>query len=331
MARISVVVPTCNKKDMVTEAIDSVFGQSFRDFELIIVDDGSTDGTPVQIFSTFGAQPQAIEELSRMHPTAVRPFSHPFLHDGIPVWYHYYPNRGLAAARNRGIRCSRGAYVAFLEAEDLWDGGHLLSHMRFHEGCHEAAVSHSAVDHVKERGRPRKARKDAPLSGWIFDRALEASPVRISAAMAHKLCFQECGVFDENLPACEDYDLWLRMSAHFPFYHVEGPLVRQRSARPQGARTWSWDRYRVYALEKAFQGGRLNPEQRLMVASEIVRKCEHLVEGFTHLKTEERASFYERKRKRFVLEVRKLRASQSGTPLVGQGAEPVAEECIVPA
>lgn len=330
MARVSVLVPTYNKKDTIGEALESVFSQTYRDFEVVIVDDGSTDGTPLHVFSTFGAQPQAIEELSRMNPTAIRPFSHPFVHDGVQIWYHYYPNRGLAAARNRGIRCARGAYVAFLEADDLWANTHLAAHVRFHETCADAAISHGPARHVKERGRPRRSRKDAPPSGWIFERALEASPVTISAAMAHRLCFNECGAFDENLPACEDYDLWLRMSAHFPIYFVDGPEVRQRTPRPQGTRAWSWDRYRVYALEKAFQSGKLTAEQRLLVASEIVHKCENLVEGFQNLKSEERASFYERKRKRFVLEVRKLRASQSGTPLPPAAFAPEPEETAEP-
>jgi glycosyltransferase involved in cell wall biosynthesis len=309
MARVSVIVPTYNRKEMITEALESVFTQSYRDFELHVVDDGSTDGTSLHVFSTFGAQPQAIEELIRMNPTAIRTFSHAFLHQGIPVTYHYNSNRGLAAARNRGIRAARGTYLAFLEAEDIWDSQHLAMHLTFQGARDSLAISHSPARHVKERGRPRKSRKEAPPSGWIFEQVLEAMPVSISAAMAHRACFCECGYFDENMPACEDYDLWLRMSAHYPIYFLEGAEVTQRTQRPQAARAWSWDRYRVYALEKAFQGGKLDAEQRLLVAKQVVSKCEHLVEGFKNLKSDERASFYERKRKRFVQEVRKLRAS----------------------
>jgi glycosyltransferase involved in cell wall biosynthesis len=312
MVRVSVVVPTHNKKEMVTEAIESVLAQSYRDCELIVVDDGSTDGTPLHVFSTFGAQPEAIEILSKMNPNAVRPFSHSFAHDGIPIQYHYIANRGLSAARNRGIKFAHGSCVAFLEAEDLWNPAHLETHATFHEENDWARVSHIGECHVRDRSRAGKARKAPPASGWIFQQALETSPICISAAMAHRTCFAECGGFDENLPACEDYDLWLRFAARYPIHFLEGTEIVRRSSRFQSSnRSWTWDRYRVYALEKSFQSGKLNAEQRLLVAEEIVKKCERLVEGFKRQKSEERANFYERKRKRFALEVRKLRASQA--------------------
>jgi glycosyltransferase involved in cell wall biosynthesis len=316
MARVSVVIPAYNKKDFIVDALDSVFAQSYRDFEVIVVDDGSTDGTALQVFSSYGAQPKAIEELTRMSPTSVRTFTHLFVHDAVQVWYHYNQNRGLAAARNRGIRCAHGTHIAFLEAEDLWDSMHLATHMSFHDESDTPVISHTGARHLKERGRPRKSRKEAPPTGYIFEHALDTSPIGISAALAHRACFAECGYFDENMPACEDYDLWLRMSARFPICYLDGPEVIQRHARVHSARAWSWDRYRVYALEKSFQGGKLDPVQRFLVAKEIVRKCERLVDGFQNLKSEERANFYDRKRKRFALEVRKLRASY----LAGPGA-----------
>lgn len=310
MVRTSVVVPTYNKREMVTEGLTSILEQSHRDFEIVIVDDGSTDGTPHSIFSSFGAQPEAMDALARMSPSGLRPFSHLFQVDDIPIQYHYNSNRGLSAARNRGIRRARGAHIAFLEPEDLWESNHLETHHRFTESHRWVRVSHLASRPVKSCRRRRKAHGPEHRSGHVFATVLAGCPICISSTIIHRTCFTECGGFDENLPACEDYDLWLRLSARYPVVFLEGAEVIQRSTRPDNAhRTWTWDRFRVYALEKSFQSGHLDPAQRLLVAEEIVRKCERLVEGFQRQQSDERANFYERKRRRFSQEVRKLHAS----------------------
>ncbi|MCK4412845.1 MAG: glycosyltransferase family 2 protein [Candidatus Eisenbacteria sp.] len=312
MVRVSVVIPVHNRRDMVVEALESVLAQSYRHFEIVVSDDGSTDRTPAQVFATLGAEPRAIEILEQMNPGSIRPFGHVFSHGENTIQYHYSHNRGLSAARNRGVRHARGYYVAFLEAEDLWDPTHLETHMAFLDSHPDAYISHVAERPAKGGRRGRRAHKTPPSSGWIFEQALTAAPVTISSAVVHRSCFNECGFFDENLPACEDYDLWLRLAARHPIHFLDGGVaVTRRSTRLDSpSRGWSWERFRVYALEKAFQGGQLDAEQRLLVAQEIVRKCERLVEGFRRQKSDERSNFYERKRRRFAQEVRKLRASQ---------------------
>jgi glycosyltransferase involved in cell wall biosynthesis len=310
MVGATVVVPTCNKKESVTQALQSVLAQTYRNFEIAIVDDGSTDGTPAHVFRGFCTESKVVEVLSRLNPTGLRPFAHHFTCNGITVKYHYHTNRGLGAARNRGIRHARGTYIAFLEAEDIWDPLHLETQIAFFEANRWARICHVGERHVRDGLRPHKPRKGEKASGWVFPHALEGCPTSISCTMIHRSCFAECGAFDENLPACEDYDLWLRLAARYPIYYVDGPEVVRRSPRPEiSQHAWTWDRFRVYALEKAFQGGHLNPEQRFLVSQEIVNRCERLVEGFRRQKSEERANFYERKRKRFSQEVRKLRAA----------------------
>jgi glycosyltransferase involved in cell wall biosynthesis len=310
MVGATVVVPTCNRREMVAQALQSVLAQTYRNFELVVVDDGSTDGTPMHLMRLLGAEPRAVEILSRMNPAALNPFFHQFVHDGIPIQYQYHPNRGLGAARNRGIRHARGTYVAFLEAEDLWEPTHLQAQIAFLDGDGWARIARVGGRQAKDGTRARRSRRAEEASGWIFSQALEACPAGLSCAVVHRGCFAECGTFDENMPACDDYDLWLRLAARFPIHYVAGPEVTHRSPRPElASHSWTWDRFRVYALEKAFQSGQLNPEQRFLVSQEIVRRCEHLVEGYRRQKSEERANFYERKRKRFAQEVRKLRAA----------------------
>jgi glycosyltransferase involved in cell wall biosynthesis len=310
MVRVSVIVPTYNKREPVTDAVQSVLEQSSRDFELVIADDGSTDGTPVHLFQMLGAQPDVVEILEQMSPTSIKPFSHVFNHDGIAIQYHYGINRGLSAARNRGIRSARGEYIAFIEAEDLWESNHLEVAAEFFAAHPEAKLCRVAERYVKD-GKSRKRRAHSTASGWIFELTLEASPMSTSALVAHRSCFTACGMFDENLPACDEYDLWLRIASRYAIYYLPSPRVTRRSMKGDGSsRKWSWDRFRVYALEKAFQSGNLSPEQRFQVAEQIVRKCERLVEGFRRQKSEERSNFYERKRRRFTQEVRKLRLSK---------------------
>lgn len=310
MARVSVVVPTHNRRESVTEALDSVLAQSYREFEIVVTDDGSNDGTPSLIFEALGAEPEVLDFVNRMGPTGLKPFSHRFVSGSIPVQYHYGINRGLSTARNRGIRMARGEYVAFLEADDLWEGNHLEALVSYLDKHPDADVCRAAERPARE-SKDRAPRKPVTTSGWIFAQALEASPMSPSAVLLRRACFSECGAFDENLPACDEYDLWIRLTSRYPVHLVDGPIVTRRSCRPDGSsRAWSWDRFRVYALEKAFQSGHLTAEQRFQVSQEIVHKCERLVDGFRRQKSEERANFYERKRRRFAHEVRKLRATR---------------------
>lgn len=330
MVGVTVVVPTCNRKDFVTQALHSVFSQNYRNFEIVVVDDGSTDGTAAHLLRTFGAEARAVELVARRNPAALTPFYHTFTHQGLLVRYEYHQNRGLGAARNRGIRHARGSYIAFLEAEDIWEPGHLRSQIDFLEGHRGACIARVGERPAKEGPRSRRARRGEVASGNLFAQALEQAPAGISCAVVHRSCFAECGEFDENMPACEDYDLWLRLTARFPVYYVEGPEVTRRAPRPDGSpHAWTSDRFRVYSLEKSFQSGQLDSEQRFLVSQALVRRCERLVEGYRRQKSEERANFYERKRRRFGQEVRKLRATYASEPVPGPMRlveAPVAEE-----
>ena len=310
MVRVSAVLPVHNRRDLVIEALDSILHQSYRDFEVLIADDGSTDGTPLAVFERLNAEPRAIKILSRMSATTMRPFSHILHYEDVAIQYHY-ASRGLSAARNRAIRNARGTWLAFLEPEYLWDPAHLERLVAFITANPRARICYAGERTTRETGR---SRRPARPSGWVFEQALSSSPLSIATALVHRSCFSECGGFDENLPSCEDYDLWLRLAARHAIFHVPGDAeVLRRSPRPDGTARGAWqcERFRVYALEKSFQSGHLNADQRLQVAEEIVRKCERLVEGLRKQESEERANFYERKRRRFSQEVRKLRSSRT--------------------
>ncbi len=204
---ISAIVPTYNRADSLPTALRSIYAQEGAgvhfDVEIFVVDDASTDATP---------------DLIGEHP-AVR-------HIRLPV------NRGVSAARNAGIRASRGRYVAFLDDDDIWLPHKLLQQVRALEAHPEAAVVYSPYL-IRFPGQTElvSIHNDAP-SGLIFREMLLrgnqcGAPI---ATLVRRDAFDGAGAFDEGVPTGEDYDMWLRLAFRFPFVFVPVPVaVRQRA------------------------------------------------------------------------------------------------------
>ncbi|MBD3162600.1 MAG: glycosyltransferase [Candidatus Eisenbacteria bacterium] len=334
MPRVSVVVPTYNRCDCLMEMLRSALGQTFRDLELIVVDDGSTDGSAIEVLRQLGPDPERAESLWRQHvASATGTIGFGFWTHEIPLQYLYQPNRGIGAARNRGLQVAHGDLVAFLEPDHRWEARHLDRQVAFFDGNEDAWIAHGRL--VVDRngraaaGKKRPTRSPLPIS---FEEIVGGNELRTSAIVAKKRCLDVHGGFDENLPACEDYDLWIRIAAHVPIYRVPQAVVRVKA--PPSVPGWSLDRYRVYALEKAYQSGHLNAEQRHRVADELVARCDVLVEGYRKRNNTERANFYERKRKKFESEVLKLDMSDAAArtdPLHAVAAELAEEASASPA
>jgi glycosyltransferase involved in cell wall biosynthesis len=223
-----VIIPTYNRWPMLREAIDSVLAQTHRDFELIVVDDGSTD--------------ESATRLARL-PAPIRVISQ--------------NRRGVAAARNAGARAAHGQYLAFLDSDDLWFPQKLSIQIAF-----MAARSDSAICQTEEiwlRGGKRvnpKAKHKKP-SGDIFYRSLELCLVSPSAVMMSRVLFDEIGGFDEALPVCEDYDLWLRVAVEHSVPLLSQPLVVKRGGHTDqlSRSVWGMDRFRILALQKLLRSG----------------------------------------------------------------------------
>jgi Glycosyl transferase family 2 len=231
---ISAIVPTHNRAGLLPEALRSIYAQEGAgvhfDVEIVVVDDASTDATPALI---------------NEHP-AVR-------YIRLPV------NRGASAARNAGIRASRGRYVAFLDDDDIWLPDKLLRQVRALEAHPEAPVVYSPyLVRVPGGGEHANVRDDAP-SGSIFRALLLrgnhcGTPI---AMLVRRDAFDAAGGFDEGLPTGEDYDMWLRLAFQFPFLFVPGPVaIRQRSrdgkyARHLAAGDASHGRSTRYVVERA--------------------------------------------------------------------------------
>ncbi|MDM7916231.1 MAG: glycosyltransferase family 2 protein [Candidatus Eisenbacteria bacterium] len=319
MPRVSVIVPTFNRRDSLICTIRSALGQTFQDIEILVIDDGSGDDSAVEVLRHLGPDPERAESLWRQHiATASGTCGFGFWIADVPLQYVYQANRGMGAARNRGLASARGDMISFLEPGFQWDPHFLERGIQFLDENAEAWMLHGRP--VAGRAPQRNGKKRRGATEMTFEEVVAGGNLCASAVLARRRCIDFHGGFDENLPACEDYDLWVRIAAHVPIHHLADCLVLIEQAPPVPG--WSLDRYRVYALEKAFQSGHLSSEQRRRVAEELVDRCDSLVEGYRKRNNIERANFYDRKRKKFEIEVTKLESSsRSGGTSRARAAE----------
>lgn len=222
MPLFSVIIPAYNRFESLKKAVESVKGQSLTDHEIIVVDDGSTDDTPL---------------IKEIYPD---------------IRYIHRENRGVSSARNTGIRESSAEWIAFLDSDDTWLPGKLetqLTFIREHPG-----IRLHQTEEIWIRGgvRVNPGRKHKKTGGYIFRESLELCLISPSAVVMHRSLFEQYGMFDERLMACEDYDLWLRITPFeeaglIPEYHVirNGGHDSQLSAKYP-----MMDAFRVYSILK---------------------------------------------------------------------------------
>jgi GT2 family glycosyltransferase len=236
---------------MVGAAVESVLAQSFADFEIIVIDDGSTDGTAAQLAS-YGSR--------------LRIFS--------------TPRKGVAAARNTGVSQSSGRYIAFLDSDDLWRPGKLARQTAFMVEHCKVQICQTEEVWIRNGIRVNPKAVHRKPSGDIFVRSLDLCLVSPSAVMMTRELFQRLGGFDETFLVCEDYDLWLRVAAAEPVPLIVEPLVVKRGGHAdQLSRSmWGMDRYRIIALQKILRSG-LNGSRRAAALEVLQRKIGVLANG----------------------------------------------------
>lgn len=271
---VSVIIPTYNRRSLIGEAVESVLGQSFRDFELIVVDDGSTDGTAKEL-AKYGAR----------------------------LRLSCQQRRGVSAARNLGVREARGRLLAFLDSDDLWRPEKLAVQTAFMEQHPQWQICQTEEIWLSNGARvnPRLIHKKP--DGDIFLRSLELCLVSPSAVMMTRALFEATGGFDDALPVCEDYDLWLRIAVDHHVALIAEPLVIKRGGHAdQLSRSlWGMDRYRVVALQKLLRSGIRSPRRAAALAM-LRRKVAILAQGARKRGKEREAKDYEAKLAEFAQE-----------------------------
>jgi glycosyltransferase involved in cell wall biosynthesis len=202
--KVSVIIPTYNRKDLLSEAIESVLRQTFTDYEVIVVDHGSTDGTAEWVQATY--------------PNRV---------GCVPLPYCELP----ACPRNAGIRAARGEFVAFLDSDDLWLP-HTLNRLTQSAQADPAAGLYFGLAEAFEGAKRLHTTIDParPRSGHVFERLLRSNFVALPTVMVRRDVLQALGGFDERpaYRATEDYDLWLRIAYRHPFHFIPEVLARYR-------------------------------------------------------------------------------------------------------
>lgn len=242
---ISVIIPTYNRKETLKRAIQSVLIQSYTPYEIIVIDDGSDDGTKE------------------------------WLKDNFPnVKYIYQMNSGVSSARNKGIKFARGDWIALLDSDDEWLPSKLKDQANEIELNPAAKFLHTNEIWIRNGVRVNQMKKHKKYGGYIFEKCLDMCRISPSSVLIKKDIFDEIGMFDETLKVCEDYDLWLRFASKYPVHFLDQPLIKkygghsdQLSKVDDGIES-----YRIRSLKKIMNSGILNKKQKTITKDVLVKK-----------------------------------------------------------
>jgi len=254
MPLFSIVIPTYNRSGFLNRAIDSVLSQSFTDYELIIVDDGSTDNTS-GILKNYGDK----------------------------ILSFYQENRGVSAARNNGIEKSKGRYIALLDSDDTWHENKLTRHFEFIQSNSDIKIHQTEDIWIRDGKIINPAKKHLKKEGDIFRDSLDLCMVSPSSVVMSREIFEIYGYFDESLKACEDYDLWIRITPFEKIGLIKEKLITRYAGHEDqlSFKYWGMDRFRLYSMIKLLTEKKqsLNDDQIKILEQAIQKKTEILKAG----------------------------------------------------
>ncbi len=249
---ISVVIPAYNRSSFLPRALDSVLEQSYPPREIIVVDDGSTDATG-DVLSRYGKRITIIRQ----------------------------NNRGVSAARNRGIEQAEGEWIALLDSDDAWMPNKLRNQKDFHQKNPDLDIFQSSEIWIRNGRRVNLKKKHRKIGGWIFKEALPLCIVSPSAVIFKKSLWRKTGGFDPDLPVAEDYDFWLRVLKSSPIgLDEEESVIKYGGHDDQLSRTTPlMDYYRVRAMAKHLRDENLKDDYFRELVKNMELKLEILIRG----------------------------------------------------
>ena len=265
---VSVIIPTYNRKSLLKRALRSVSSQMFVPQEIIVVDDGSSDGTKDWVLERF-----------------------PY------VRYIYQDNFGVSSARNAGIKEAKGSWIAFLDSDDEWMPNKLEQQKRVINSSQEAWLCHTNEIWIRNGVRVNQMKKHQKYGGDVFENCLDICRISPSSVLIKKEVFAMVGLFDESLKVCEDYDLWLRITAILPVIFLDQPLIIKYGGHAdQLSRVDSGiEKYRIQSLEKILSSSSLSIFQSKIAISHLIKKLEIFSNGLEKRNKLKELNIYKKK------------------------------------
>ncbi|EMY68796.1 glycosyltransferase family 2 protein [Leptospira vanthielii] len=273
---ISIVIPTFNRRSVVERAIQSVLAQTYPHWELHIIDDGSTDGTWMDLLSKLPSWKENLTSFGRNQKS---------------IQVHQIEHRGVSGARNFGIEKAEGKWITFLDSDDEWFPEKLTKQMEFHKNFPEYLFSQTKEVWNKKGNLLEPKGKYQKVAGNFLKESLEICMVTCSSFLAHRETLKSIGLFRAELPVCEDYDLWNRilLKGHSIGLLEENLMVRYGGHDDQLSNQYqALERFRLYSLlltkEEFRENGKwdlLPVESKTLIQKAIQSRGETIIQGRT--------------------------------------------------
>ena len=267
---ISVIIPTYNRAHILPRALDSVLAQTQLPIEIIVVNDGSTDGTK-SVLSNY----PGLKIIDQQHS-------------------------GVSAARNIGLEHTNGEWIAFLDSDDEWLPEKL--EQQWAAICNDdKLICHTEEIWIRNGQRVNPMKKHQKYGEYIYEKCLPLCVISPSSVMIHQSVFNDIGVFDESLEVCEDYDLWLRICAKYPTLFIDEPLIVKYGGHEDqlSRKYWGMDRFRIQAMEKILSFEELSAEDEKATVDMIIQKCEIIINGMQKRGKDDEAKEWQEKMKSY--------------------------------
>lgn len=247
---ISVIIPTFNRENHIYKAIESILNQSYNVNEIIIIDDGSTDNT--------------------------KDIVHNYIEKHSNIKYIFQNNSGVSKARNIGIKEAKNEWICFLDSDDMWEKEKIQEQVEFHRNNPHIYFSHTDELWIFNDKIIKQKKHQLKPQGFCFQENLANTLIGASTVMIHKKIFEDIGYFDEDLLACEDYDLWLRILQKYELGLVDKKLIKKIAGHENqlSFTTKLMDEYRIKALLKHTDSPYQTDIEKI-----IEYKCDILIKG----------------------------------------------------
>ena len=251
--KISVVIPTLNRINTLQRALDSVINQTYKPAEIIVVDNGSSDGTLK------------------------------FLREQYPKITILTENKiGVSSARNKGIKKSINQWIALLDSDDAWHPRKLeIQTSMLDSALKEYNLIHTDEVWFRNNKHINQMKKHKKQGGYIFERCLSLCCISPSSVLFKKNILDKVGLFDESLPVCEDYDMWLKICSTEEVLFAQDKLTYKYGGhKDQLSKSyWGMDRFRIKSIENIIKNFDLTYKQKKLAKKELIKKLKIIING----------------------------------------------------